>query len=37
MDELVQNLKEIAKNKEIKDFDMDIKSLVSMEGRMAMR
>lgn len=37
IDELVKNLKELAKNKEIKDFDLNLASLESMEGRMAMR
>jgi hypothetical protein len=37
IDELVANLRELAKNRDIKDFDLDLESLESMEGRMAMR
>ena len=37
IDELVVNLRELAKNRDIKDFDLDLESLESMEGRMAMR
>jgi hypothetical protein len=37
IEDLKINLRELAKNRGIKDFDLDIESLESMEGRMAMR
>jgi len=37
IEELVSNLRELAKNRNIRDFDLDLESLESMEGRMAMR
>ena len=37
IDEIIVNLRELAKNRDIKDFDLDLESLESMEGRMAMR
>jgi len=37
IDELVVHLRELANNRNIKDFDLDLESLESMEGRMAMR
>lgn len=35
--ELITGLKDLAKNRNIKDFNLDIEKLSSMEGRMEMR